>query len=262
MKFIDSIGLKYFYDKLADKFVKKTDKISKDSTDTYGVTSYDDLYNMFAAIGSENIPAILATNVENVTDSSNITDVIQAFYTSLFDNESEKSCVLQVAKMNGNAITITNNGILVTDCNGNLSKSTQVFAANGTLFDTTTKLDTTGGKVKGNLYALPDNCTDIADFTDAEKSLLTNNTVQKNILELNKTKTFVDSIKLSNNSIKLKNKANLVGYVEGEYKGTIQSNSLPEMNSVQLEEMCGEILQVKVNGVNNGRYLLSYIEEK
>ena len=59
-----------------------------------------------------------------------------------------------------------------------------------------------------------------------------------------------------------KNKANLVGYVEGEYKGTIQSNSLPEMNSVQLEEMCGEILQVKVNGVNNGRYLLSYIMEE
>lgn len=59
-----------------------------------------------------------------------------------------------------------------------------------------------------------------------------------------------------------KNNLNIKGYIEGLKEGTIQSNSLPEMNSVQLEEMCGEILQVKVNGVNNGRYLLSYIMEE
>ena len=59
-----------------------------------------------------------------------------------------------------------------------------------------------------------------------------------------------------------KNNLNIKGYIEGLKEGTIQSNSLPEMNSVQLEEMCGKILQVKVNGVNNGRYLLSYIMEE
>lgn len=63
-----------------------------------------------------------------------------------------------------------------------------------------------GFQVFTNLYADPEHCTDIADYTDTEKAILTNNTVQKNILELNKTKTFVDSIKVNDNSIKLSEK--------------------------------------------------------
>lgn len=66
-----------------------------------------------------------------------------------------------------------------------------------------------GFQVFTNLYADPEHCTDIADYSDEEKAVLTNNTVQKNILELNKTKTFVDSIKTSNSSIKLTNSSNL-----------------------------------------------------
>lgn len=61
-----------------------------------------------------------------------------------------------------------------------------------------------GFQVFTNLYADPEHCTDIADYTDTEKAVLTNNTVQKNILELNKTKTFVDGIKESDTSISFK----------------------------------------------------------
>lgn len=43
-----------------------------------------------------------------------------------------------------------------------------------------------GFQVFTNLYADPEHCSDIADYTDTEKAILTSNTVQKNILDLNK----------------------------------------------------------------------------
>lgn len=43
-----------------------------------------------------------------------------------------------------------------------------------------------GFKVFANMYAEPDHATDIADYSDEEKTILSSNTVQKNILDLNK----------------------------------------------------------------------------
>lgn len=43
-----------------------------------------------------------------------------------------------------------------------------------------------GFKVFANMYAEPDHATDIAEYSDEEKTILSSNTVQKNILDLNK----------------------------------------------------------------------------
>lgn len=43
-----------------------------------------------------------------------------------------------------------------------------------------------GFKVFANMYAEPDHATDIAEYSDEEKAILSSNTVQKNILDLNK----------------------------------------------------------------------------
>lgn len=51
-----------------------------------------------------------------------------------------------------------------------------------------------GFQVFTNLYTDPEHCTDIAEYTDIEKAILTNNTVQKNILDLNKNKANVSAI--------------------------------------------------------------------
>lgn len=51
-----------------------------------------------------------------------------------------------------------------------------------------------GFQVFTDLYADPEHCKDISDYTDSEKAILTNNTVQKNILDLNKNKADVSAI--------------------------------------------------------------------
>lgn len=209
MKFIDAIGLKYFYDKLKDKFVQKSTKVSKENIDIYGITSYADLYKMFVSIGDENVPAIIAAD-----NTSSPKYFIMSMYNNTPSDEDNglhvnKCCIMQICSNTEDgkikSLSFKDDGIFTMTDNV-VGKNTELFAANGTLFDITTKLDVTGGKVQGNLYADPEHCTDIADYTDTEKAILTNNTVQKNILELNKTKTFVDSIKVNDNSIKLSEK--------------------------------------------------------
>lgn len=51
-----------------------------------------------------------------------------------------------------------------------------------------------GFQVFTDLYADPEHCKDISDYTDSEKAILTNNTVQKNILDLNKNKADVSAL--------------------------------------------------------------------
>lgn len=52
-----------------------------------------------------------------------------------------------------------------------------------------------GFKVFGNLYAMPDNATDISEYTEEEQQLLADNTVQKLILKLNSSKASAKTMK-------------------------------------------------------------------
>lgn len=181
MKFIDAIGLKYFYNKLKDKFVQKSDKVSKENIYIYGITSYADLYKMFVSIGDENVPAIIAAD-----NTSSPKHFIMSMYNNTSSDEDNglhinKCCIMQICSNTEDgkikSLSFKDDGIF-TMTDNKVGKNTELFAANGTLFDITTKLDVTGGKVQGNLYADPEHCTDIADITDAEKNLMANYSVQ------------------------------------------------------------------------------------
>lgn len=181
MKFIDAIGLKYFYNKLKDKFVQKSDKVSKENIYIYGITSYADLYKMFVSIGDENVPAIIAAD-----NTSSPKYFIMSMYNNTPSDEDNglhinKCCIMQICSNTEDgkikSLSFKDDGIF-TMTNNKVGKNTELFAANGTLFDITTKLDVTGGKVQGNLYVDPEHCTDIADITDAEKNLMVNHSVQ------------------------------------------------------------------------------------
>ena len=304
MKFIDAIGLKYFYDKLKDKFVqritynkktsvddiKHTDieraieapliigsKKNSTSTDNSlvlqdGNSSFEDGTGNYIKIGGENID-INSDNIHLCNDTLIINDSGNSYkkynvdvdsykislHTGQFVLELDTETDMQIHPDDGFGFrtsygysfrtfykpslpTMTFNELGGRNYKGEFTdgtddglkisyysdaKNTQeicykfnstetrllkdVITASKTqirnrLSSTcSTKLtEAKGFQVFTNLYADPEHCTDITDYTDTEKAILTNNTVQKNILELNKTKTFVDGIKESDTSISFK----------------------------------------------------------
>ena len=144
MKFIDAIGLKYFYDKLKDKFVQKSAKVSKENIDIYGITSYADLYKMFVSIGDENVPAIIAAD-----NTSSPKYFIMSMYNNTPSDEDNglhvnKCCIMQICSNTEDgkikSLGFKDDGIFTMTDNV-VGKNTELFAANGTLFDITTKAD-------------------------------------------------------------------------------------------------------------------------
>lgn len=317
MKFIDAIGLKYFYDKLKDKFVQRITYNKKTSADDTIHTDIERAIETPLIIGgkkngsSDDTSLVLqhgnasfeddTGNYIKITNSD--VDIVSSYSIHLEGNvgigptpyyQDNKGIFYQNDKITLNADYVNSKCSQVytggywleagtpTNTNLNIRVDTKLKVTFnkwvGTFYDglklssesgstviynfssTETRLlkdvitasktqirnrlsstcstkltEAKGFQVFTNLYADPEHCTDIADYTDTEKAILTNNTVQKNILELNKTKTFVDSIKTSNSSIKLTNSYNL--YI---------ANNIIDENGITL--------QTKINGIGNTEF--------
>ena len=140
-----------------------------------------------------------------------------------------------------------------------------------------------GFQVFTDLYADPEHCKDINDYTDSEKAILTNNTVQKNILDLNKNKADVSALptKLSdlendavditiNKGEKSKRPLRIMCKDDNDIYRSILKYNLPNENTgigslvfTSFDENGGYLSQInmRASGDNNDGYYLIQVQD-